>query len=197
VRRRALALAALSGAATLALGACTREQDRELASGHVVVRDGQGAVVHELRATRWGYLLRPEGVRIRVEGRSIDAGAVRWEGGRLLAGPGTPGVLSGAGSGEERLRLERAPGRILLLSAQRVPLGQLVEREGRIWAYDAGGTPLGTAGAEGDRVILSDREGARRGYVLGFSPIAAASLLIGGGLSDLERLVLALAIDHG
>jgi hypothetical protein len=169
---------------------CAACRENELASGHIVVRDAHGAVERELRAMPYGYLAKPDGVRIRVSGALVDAGEVRFEKGRLY-GRAAPRVTS------EIASLERAGARIVLYDPLRAPLGQIVEREGRSWAYDPGGTPLGMAQTDGDRVVLTDRDGAARGYVTGLPRQAAAVLMLGGRLSALDRDVLALALARG
>jgi hypothetical protein len=165
----------------LPLAACAR--DTELASGHVTFHDPQGTISLELRATTYGYLLRPDGVRIRVlADGTLDAGAVRLKDGTLEQ------------AGRARILALRSPGSIQLVTPAREPLGQLVERDGATWVYDPGGTPLASAREERGRVLLQDRDGAARGYVTGLPPRAAAALLLGGETSQLERALLALSL---
>jgi len=164
----------------LVLAACTHEP--ELASGHIVVRDAQGALTCQLSATSYGFYRKPSGPRIRVSGGSVDAGEVRIEGQRLLVG------------GRLRAAIERAPDRVALLDPARAPVGQLVARSGQTWVYDPGGTPLGAARTDGDRVVLTDRDGNAKGYVSGLPQSAAAAFLLGGDLTDLERQVMAIGL---
>src|SRR5206468_467106 len=96
----------------------------------------------------------------------------------------------------ERAAVERSPGRIALFDAVRSPLGQITTRDGKSWAYDPGGTPLGAARADGDRVVLTDRDGGAKGFVVGLPQESAAALLLGGGLGDLDRVVLAVALSR-
>ena len=159
--------------------ACT---EAELPTGHVVVRDAHGAITRELRATATGFVRKPDGTRIRISGKSIDAGEVKAEGDRLVV------------RGTSRAELARSPGHVELYDPVRAPLGQLTDRDGKTWAYDPGGSPRGSARADGDRVILTDRDGNAKGFVSGLPPSAAAALLLSGGLSDLERDVLALSL---
>src|SRR5262249_59116629 len=67
-------------AAVLVLAACTHEP--ELASGHIVVRDAQGALTCQLSATSYGFYRKPSGPRIRVSGGRADAGEGRIRGPR-------------------------------------------------------------------------------------------------------------------
>src|SRR5262249_55483486 len=172
--------AACMVAAAALLCACTREPER--AGGHIVVRDAQGVVTRELRATDYGFWVKPGGPRIRISGGTVDAGDVRIEGDRLMA------------RGTLRATVDRAQARIALLDAIRAPIGQLIERDGRTWVYDPGGAPVGSAHADGDRVVLTDRDGNARGYVSGLPQRAAAALLLGGGLTAIERDTLAIAL---
>jgi len=167
-------------AAAALLCACTHEPER--ASGHIVVRDAQGGITRELRATDYGFWVKPSGPRIRTAAGTVDAGEVRMEGDRLMV------------KGALRATVERAQGRVSVIDAIRAPLGALVDREGGTWAYDPGGTPVGSARADGDRVVLTDRDGNARGYVSGLPARAAAALLLGGGLSAIERDTIAIAL---
>jgi hypothetical protein len=165
----------------LPLAVCAR--DAELASGHVTFHDPQGTVAFELRATRYGYLLRPDGVRIRaLTDGTLDAGTARFK----------DGTLEQAGRG--RIVTLRSSSAIQLVTPTREPLGRLVEHDGATWVYDPGGTPLASAREERGRVLLQDRDGAARGYVTGLPARAAAALLLGGGTSQLERVLLALSL---
>ena len=166
--------------AALLLAACKHEN--ELPSGHIVVRDAAGAVTHELRAMPYGFLTRPEKVRIAVAGGVIDAGELRYEKGKLSR------------AGQLRVSVERKDGSVQLYDPARAPLGQLVEREGETWVYAPGGTPLGRAKVDKDRVVLLDRDGGGKGYVSGLPQQAAAALLLGGSLSATEQDVIALAL---
>jgi hypothetical protein len=168
--------------AALLLLACKR--DPELLTGHIVVRDAAGAVSRELRATTYGYLLKPERVRVAVSGPMLDAGVERFENGKLLR------------DGKMRVSMERSAGRVALFDWARAPLGQLVDRDGETWVYDAGGTPLGRAKTDADRVVLVDRDGEARNFVTGFSQHAAAALMLQGGLTEVEKALLALALDR-
>jgi hypothetical protein len=175
-RRVAAVLGAL-----LALG-CSRAAAPAKPAPTIVFRDGQGAVVRELVATPFGYQTQPDGARIQINGRSIDAGAVTTDGAKLQR------------NGQPHAAIERAAGRVQLYGLDRAPLGQLVERGGEIWAYDPGGAPLGRARSDGDRVVLVDRDGAAKGYATGVPAPAAAAWLLAGGLDDLERTVLVLSL---
>ena len=166
--------------AALLLAACNRES--ELPSGHIVVRDASGGVARELRAMPYGFLLKPERTKIAVSGGAIDAGPLRYENGKLLEG------------GQMRASVERKDDRIALFDAIRTPLGQFVERDGETWIYDGGGTPLGRAKTDNDRVLLLDSDGSSRGFVSGLPQHAAAAFLLGGKLSDLEKAVIALGL---
>ena len=157
------------------------KHDPELPSGHITVRNEGGAVTRELRATTYGYLLKPERVRVQVADGALDAGDVRYEKGKLFSG------------GKLRAEVERKSDAIALFDAARAPLGQIVEREGETWVYDPGGTPLGRAKTDKDRVVLIDRDGASKGFVTGLPQQAAAALLL-GSLNDVEREVVALAL---
>jgi hypothetical protein len=169
-------------AAILALLLCACRRDTELGSGHIAVRDASGAVTGELRATTYGYLIKPERVRVSKSGDALDAGKLRYAAGKLWQGSAL------------RASVERKGAGVALYDFARAPLGQLVDRDGETWVYDPGGVPLGRARRDGDRVVLVDRNGAARGYVTGLPPQGAAALLLGGGLSSVEKDVLALAI---
>jgi hypothetical protein len=166
--------------AALLLAACKREN--ELPSGHIVVRDASGAVTRELRAMPYGYLAKPDNVRIAVSGGTIDAGPLRYENGKLVE------------SGQPRASVERKDDRIVIFDSARAPLGQLVARDGETWVYDGGGTPLGRAKTDKDRVLLLDRDGGGRGYVGGISQQGAAAFLLGAKLTEIEKAVLALSL---
>lgn len=166
--------------AALLLAACKREN--ELASGHIVVRDASGAITHELRAMPYGYLGKPDKTRIAVAGATVDAGELRYEKGTLSRG------------GQVRLSVERKDSAVQLFDPARAPLGQIVERDGETWVYAAGGTPLGRAKSDKDRVLLLDRDGGAKGYVTGLSQAAAAALLLDLGATEQE--VLAIAFER-
>jgi len=158
------------------------KHDSELPSGHITVRNEGGAVTRELRATSYGYLLKPERVRVQVVEGTLDAGEVRYEKGMLLSG------------GNLRARVERKADAVALFDAARAPLGQIVERDGETWVYDPGGTPIGRAKTDKDRIVLVDRDGAAKGFVTGLPQQAAAAFLVGAGLSDVEKSMLALSL---
>jgi hypothetical protein len=170
-----------------ALGCAASGHDAELPTGHIRISDASGTTTQELRATSYGYVLRPDGIKILVANGLVDAGEARFEKGKLWR-RAAPRATS------EVATVEREKGHVQVFDGVRAPLGQIVERDGKTWVYDPGGTPLGSAKTDKDRVVLVDRDGASRGFVTGLPEHAAAAFLLGRGLGELDRVVLAIAL---